>query len=202
MLELMRGGTRIREAIAAHLADTLPDLLERAREEWELEVWELPDVEDYQQYDRNELNVWPAIGINVSSARNFGRVDYEEDTSQVYLTRYSVDMYTWVRTPMDADGNYPAPTYDNTVKLRDDFGVVVRNVLLRTPSLGTDTMQFAEETLVEEYGEVIQSKGNRYVAGIRHTFSVINEESTSIQQTLGDADTIVVDSVSDEFLGG
>ena len=201
-LDLMRGGTIIRQAIANHLQTHMSAMLEQARTDWNLEEWELPDVEDYQQYDRNELDVWPAIGINVLSARNFGRVDYEADTSQIYLTKYDVAVYTWVRTPMNTDGEYPPPTYESTLRLRDDYGAIVRNILLRTPSMGTSTIQFFEESMNEEYGEPLTVKGSRYVCGIRHQFTVQNEESTAINQTVGDADTIVIDSSSNDILGG
>lgn len=202
MLDLMRGATFVRQSIADHIADQLPDLLTQAREVWGLEDWELPDVEDYQQYDRNELNLWPAIGINVTSARNFGRVDYEADTSQVYLTKYNVDVYTWLRSPMNPDGDYVTPTYDRAIKMRDDYAGIIRNIFLRTPSFGTTTLQFYEETLTEEYGEAIQGKGARWVVGVRHNFVVQNEESTAIAQTVGDAETIIVDGISSETLGG
>ena len=201
-LELMRGGTVVRQAISSHLQEHIPALLEQARTEWELEEWQLPDVEDYQQYDRNELDVWPAIGINVMDSRNFGRVDYESDTSQVYLTKYTIAVYTWVRSPMDDNGDYPTPTYENTIRLRDDYAAIIRNVLLRTPSMGTDTIQFFEESMTEEYGEPIQAKGSRWVCGVRHMFTVQNEESTAIQQTLGDAGTIAVDAISSDTLDG
>ena len=48
-LDLMRGGTVIRQAISSHLQAHIPALLEQARTEWELDEWQLPDVEDYQQ---------------------------------------------------------------------------------------------------------------------------------------------------------
>lgn len=194
MTTIMRGATYVREAIAQYLESNIPAIIDRARDDWGLDEYELPYPVSYREYEPYALDRYPLIGINVTSAGNFNRVDYDLTMSEKYLTNYTVRLFTWVRTPLDGAEQTLKPEYNQTIRLRDDMAAIVRAAILLSPSINNLTVLWDEDTLSEEYSEITPVKGDRFVAGVIHNFDLQVDESLS-RNILGDADNISIDPV-------
>lgn len=192
MTEMLRGATAVRTVVADYLKHAIPLVVQQAREEWQLTEYQLPFPLAYDAYEPYALSKWPLLGIVVSQASNFERVDYHSDMSQHYLTRYNVRVFTWVRTPFDENEIPIEPEYSEAIRLRDDLSACVRVALLRTGSLGRpEIVKFDESSLSEEYSETTAVKGERAVSGVVHSFTVQHEEVVPVAP-LGSVGDIVV----------
>ena len=213
-MALIRGATTVRQAVSEYLASAVPTMIAQARTEWELSDDALPVPVLYDAYEPYALDRWPIIGVNVVQAGGFDRRAYGLDMSQRYLSQYTVRVFTWVRTPfvettydstpvVDSNLKYDelvnppettASTYDETLRLRDDMAGCVRGALLSSGSVGhPESIQFDESTLTEEYGEATGVKGDKYVAGVIHSFTIRVDE-TVLAASLGTADDITVEA--------
>lgn len=191
---LLRGATAVRAAVIDYLANTVPGVVDSARTEWEVDEYQLPYPVAYDAYEPYALDRWPLIGVNVVQAEDFNRRSYEEAMSQRYLVQYTVRVFTWVRTPMDENEVPIEPEYSESLRLRDDLAAVVRAALLTSGCLGhPENILFDEGSLAEEYSEATGVKGDRFVAGVVHSFQIRFDESVPLVG-LGSADTISIDS--------
>lgn len=188
---LMRGPTTIREAVAGYLSAVIPGQVAIGREQWGLDEWQLPDPEKVVPYEPYALDHYPQIGVALTTARGFTRVDYDSYANENYMARYQCRVFTFVRSPLDFQGNTIEPSYPQTIRLRDDYAAIVRSALLLTSKLGQDALMWDEATLAEEYSEATPVKGDRFVAGVIHTFDVQVDES-AVRSFIGTADTIQV----------
>ena len=195
MTTIMRGATYVREALAAYLEATLPTIIDRARDDWGKDEYELPYPVSYREYEPYALDRYPLIGINVTSAGNFNRVDYDLTMSEKYLVNYTVRLFTWVRTPTDGAEVTLKPEYNETIRLRDDMAALVRAAILLSPTINNLTVLWDEDTLSEEYSEITPVKGDRFVAGVIHNFDLQVDESLS-RNILGSFDNIILDPVT------
>lgn len=190
---LFRGATSVRAAVVNYLTTSMPETLTQARSTWGVDEYELPAPVAYDAYEPYALDRWPLIGVNVVQAGSFSRLGYEFGMSQSYMARYTVRVFTWVRTPFDELGTPIEPEYSESIRLRDDLAAVVRATLLRSGSLGQpQAIVFDESTLAEEYSEATATKGDRFVSGVVHSFDLRVDETVPIQP-LGEADEIVVE---------
>lgn len=205
-MTLFRGATLVRDAVVAYLSNTVPEIVDQARVDWNLDEYELPYPVGYDAYEPYALDKWPLLGVNVVQADTFVRLDYDDAMSQQYLSKYLVRVFTWVRTPFNSDDTPMEPEYSESIRLRDDLAAVVRASLVRSGSLGQPgALLFDESSLSEEYSEATGVKGDRFVSGVIHSFEVRVDESVPIDG-LGEANTInvtgqTVDETQEELAG-
>lgn len=192
-MPLLRGATAVRQAVIDYLEVTVPEIVDLARNEWELDEYQLPYPVAYDGYEPYALDKWPLLGVNVVQAEEFNRRSYEDAMTQRYLVQYTVRVFTWVRTPMDENDIPIEPEYSESLRLRDDLAAVVRASLLRSGCLGhPNNILFDEGSLSEEYSEATGVKGDRFVAGVIHSFQIRFDESVPLVG-IGSADTITLD---------
>ena len=189
-----RGATRVRRVIASYLETTLPNLIVVARDNWELDKYQLPLPTSYKEVEPYALDHFPSVGVSVTSAGNFNRSDYTSRLEEKYLVTYNVRVFTWVRTPTDSADLTFKPEYAETVRLRDDMAALIRAAFLLSPTLNDPTVLWDEDTLSEEYSEITPVKGDRFVGGVIHDFEIRVDESLS-RNTLGEFDTLIIDDV-------
>ena len=186
---LLRGATAVRQVVAEYLADAMPTVVAMARTEWGLDEHQLPLPVAYDAYEPAALDKWPLVGITIAQAGKFNRVNYWPDMSQQYLTQYTVRVYTWVRTPLDEDEIPIEPEYSEAIRLRDDLAACIRTALLLTGGFGVTGVLWDESSLSEDYSETEPVRGERYVSGVVHTFTMTYDETVTIPQ-IGTADAI------------
>jgi hypothetical protein len=192
-MTLFRGATAVRDAVVLYLSNTVPSMVDQARDDWELNEYQLPYPVGYDAYEPYALDRWPLLGVNVVQAGEFIRLDYDSAMSQRYMSKYLVRVFTWVRTPLVSDDTPMEPEYSQSIRLRDDLAAVVRASLVKSGSLGQPgALLFDEASLTEEYSEATAVKGDRFVSGVIHSFDLRVDESVPIQG-LGQANTITVE---------
>ena len=165
---LPHGVSMMRKHMADHLAEALPPLIDAAREQYELEDWQLPYPLKYNAYDPLSADIYPCVGMFVTNSTAWTRVDINEMAEEVYEARYPVGVFLWVITPVLPDGGYESPQYDAAIRLRDDMTALLRSALLATPSLGSGgAMAVDERTVREDYPDAIKlsTQNDRYAAG-------------------------------------
>jgi hypothetical protein len=190
-MTLGRGATVVRQSIVDYLESTIPTLIVTARDDWDLDEWQLPLPVSYKEVEPYALDKFPSLGVSVTSAGNFNRTDYTMRLEEKYLVTYSVRLFTWVRTPLDSAELPLKPEYEETIRLRDDMAALIRAALLLSPTLNEAVVMWDEDTLSEEYSEATPVKGDRFVAGVIHDFDIQIDESLH-RAILGEADTIEV----------
>lgn len=190
-MTLFRGATAVRSAVIEHLEDTVPGVVDEARTAWELDEFELPYPVAYDAYEPYALDKWPLVGVNVVQSDNFSRVDWTIGGGPRFLARYSIRVFTWVRTPMDENDTPIEPEYSESIRLRDDLAAVTRASILRSGHLGRPGQIMMDEgSLTEEYSEATGVRGDRFVAGVVHSFEIRFDESVP-SPILSEPDTIL-----------
>lgn len=193
-MPLFRGATQVRDVVIQYLQTTVPEIIDQARTDWEVDEYQLPYPVGYDAYEPYALDKWPLIGVNVVQSTDFNRIDYMDDMGQRYLSNYTIRVFTWVRTPMDMNDTPLEPGYSEAIRTRDDLAACVRAALVRSGSLGQPgAVIFDETSLTEEYSEATGVKGDRFVAGVVHSFTARFDESVPIV-SIGEADTISIES--------
>ena len=191
-MPLFRGATAVRSAVITYLSNTVPAMVAKARTDWTLTAAQLPVPVGYDAYEPYALDQWPLVGVNVVQSGDFIRLDYDDAMSQRYLSKYTVRVFTWVRTPYGADGNPMQPEYSESIRLRDDLAAVIRACLVKSGSLGQpNAILFDESSLSEEYSEATGVKGDRFVSGVIHSFEIRVDESVPILG-IASANTITI----------
>ena len=196
MTTLYRGATVVRSAVVTYLETVVPEIIDQARTDWEVDEFHLPYPVKYDAYEPYALDRWPLLGVNVTQAGTFNRLHYDDAMSQQYMAEYGIRVFTWVRTPMDENDIPIEPEYSQFIRLRDDLAACVRAALLRSGSLGQPgAILFDESSLTEEYSEATGVRGDRYVAGVIHSFSIRVDETVPLTG-LGEAETVNIEGDS------
>jgi hypothetical protein len=193
--EVMRGATRARAYIEAHLRSSMPPLIIEARSQWNIPDWKLPLPAVYDAYDPLTASVYPIIGSLVSRTSGWRRNDYNEHGEEVYEATYAMRVFVWTITAVDPQGVWESPEYDSAMRMRDDLLGITRSAILSTPSLGMKGIARVNEgTLTEDYLDAIKlSKENsRWAAGGTLSFDMQVVESNFLP-IIGEADTVSVD---------
>jgi hypothetical protein len=178
--------------VVAYLRATVPSIIDQARADWGLDGQQLPYPEGYEAYEPYALDKWPLLGVNVTNAGLFRRQSYEDVTAQEYMSQYSIQVFTWVRTPTDSTGSPIEPEYSEALRVRDDLAACVRAALLKSGSLGQPgAILFDESSMSENYSEATAVKGERFVAGVVHAFDIRFDESVPLVG-IGTADIISI----------
>lgn len=196
MTTLYRGATVVRSAIVQYLETVVPSKVDQARADWGVDEYELPYPVKYDAYEPYALDQWPLLGVAVSQADNFNRLHYDPAMSNQYMAQYTIRVFTWVRTPMDENEVPIEPEYSESIRLRDDLAACVRAAILQSGCFDQpDSILFDESSLTEEYSEATGIRGDRFVAGVVHSFQLRIDESIPLVG-LGDADSISIETQS------
>lgn len=188
---MMRGPYIIRRAICDYLEAKMPAQIAQARADWGLDDVMLPDPVAIVPYERYELAQHPTIAVVLTNAKNFARVAYDDYANEQYEAVYQCRIFTWVKTPEDTTQVSVDNSYQETLRLRDDYAAVVRSLLLLSSSLGQPAIIWDETSLSEEYSDATVVKGDRWVAGVTHTFEVQVDES-AVRSMIGTADDLTI----------
>jgi len=196
-----RGARTVRDQLATYLTAAFPPMIELVLDSWDIPAEEqgryvVPAAID--NYEAQILDKWPYVAINVGTARNPRQVDHEPGGAPRYRWTYACRLILWVR----CDG------YQDTQKLRDDYGAMMRALLMAKPSLRvnagtwpatqqpkTADFRVDPETMSEDYSDATPAKGDRWLAAAGCSFDLIREEglwsapvgtadSTSVTATL------------------
>lgn len=187
-----RGATDIRLNIASYLAEQVPLLLDRARIAWGVSEDKLPVPVTFTPYEPTGLDTYPMIGVSINRSGNYIRNDLDGAGTPQYRSNWSVNVFLWVRTPMNADGTWAQPEYTEAIRARDDLSAVVKFALLRDVSLGSPRMELQEGTLSESYSDATKVGGDRWIAACTWNFDLSLDEG-GVADNLGIYDPAVVD---------
>ena len=192
---LMRGPKTVRDALSTFLSTAVPAQIAIARAQWNLDERSLPEPSRYDAYEPYALDEYPLMGIVITNASNFRLNDIDAYAQRQYRATYAVRLFTWVRTPLDYDGDNldenGAASHATTLRLRDDLSACVRAALLGTSSLGSDYLMWDEGSLSEEYSDATGIKGDRFIAGVTHIFNVQVDESLYLPPIGMDNETLI-----------
>lgn len=178
----MRGATFVRAQIASYMEQQLPGQIALYREVYGLDEYQLPVPVKYDAYEPYALDRFPLMGVVIDNASSFALSEQHPHGMRFYRPNYSVQLFTWVRTPTDSTEKNYTPEYDQTARLRDDMAAVVRAVLLHTASFGNEKLFWNESSLQERYSDTTAVKGDRFVAGVTHSFTVKVDEALDVTQ--------------------
>lgn len=148
--------------ITSYLEWDLPQRLIEYRNRWQLDDERLPDPQKYLSYEPVGLDAWPTIITVQISTSSFDRFEYTRAFDPVYRCRYQMRTFVWTRD-VEPGG---------VTESRDRLTAVVRASLLDRPAMtkGPYDNEFHdisldEGTLREEFSDITQVKGDRFIAG-------------------------------------
>jgi hypothetical protein len=179
--KIARGATDLRTVVSTFLADATPALITKAREDWEVENWQLPFLTSFDTYEPNEVtnDQFPFCGAFVVRNPRTTRFSQDHQAQNKYRTSYQVRVLVWARSCLKPDDTWEEPEYNSAIRLRDDLVAIVRQALLSTPSMGTEGDDdvphcvLNDETMIVDYFDLKLSKGNtRWAAGASINFTV------------------------------
>jgi hypothetical protein len=192
---LPHGVSAMRAKVVEHLQLVMPPLCDAARTQFNMDPHMMPYPKKYDAYDPNSADVYPTIGLFTSGSTRWTRVDINPAAEEVYEARFQTGIFLWVLTPEKPTGGYETPTYDQTIRLRDDMLALLRSALLSAPSFGSGGgFALDEATVRETYPDAIDlSKQNdRWAAGGMINCEIRVQES-NFALPLGVANDVVVE---------
>lgn len=161
----MRGPSGVRLGVCEFLRAVLPGHLEGCRVAWGLSEKQLPTPASFPEdprrdayYDREPraIDRWPLVAV--TSGRMTQRAtDFSAEGDAIYRSTYPIRVYSWMR----------AAGFDETQRMRDDFGTAIRIAFLAHINLADMSGRFAvvPSTVVLDFSDVAPVKGDRFVAG-------------------------------------
>lgn len=164
---LMRGFTALRQHISGYLANTLPDLIDVAREQWgDVDEYNLPYPKKYDWYDITLVNEYPAIGLVPGNDSDPRRIDITDQGARETSTRYSLRLFIVAASPLGPDGKHVGEPKQAVLQLRDDLTRLVHAALLESPNMGRSDIELIQESLTSDYLEPIKinNQTTRWVA--------------------------------------
>lgn len=193
-MALMRGATLVRKGIAEYLKSELPKQRAYALGQWDLDEFTLPEISRIADYPLRDIQHADTLTVSVGLGRanNFVRNDYSDRAEEQYEVRYGVRLYVALTTPDGPDGMTPDRAMAYTTTCRDDTIALIRSLLLSRPSLGQpDAFSMNENTLTEDYSDIISLKGGRFSAAGFLAFDLTVDES-QYRPILGTAEEITI----------
>lgn len=169
----MRGATRAKHLVADFLRNELPAHLDALRVEYDLGPDALKPPARYKANPTQALDEWPMVALDAVRVPRIRRREHTTPDTVVYDVTYALRVFLWVNEE----------EWDNAITARDDLSGAVRRLLLdrQTLKIPGDVARVREETLVEEYSDVTQVKGNRFVTGSYIGFDLELEETLTRQ---------------------
>jgi hypothetical protein len=190
---LSRGPGLLRGWLLTYLSTQVPALIVRARSDWSVDAFALPDVQTFNTYDLPEAGQFPAIGAYFQNEVHFERRDYSDRMEEEYWVRHQGNVAVWVQTPYtDADGHLPQAARQECLRLRDDLTELTKQALLLTPSINQPDDCWLEETAIAVNKlEPFQAKSNSPVWLAGAIIPVVyNMRSELVRAAAGSANTI------------
>ena len=172
----VEGPWSAKSLVTSYLEWDLPQRLNEYRNKWQLDDERLPDPAKYLAYEPVGLDHWPTIITIQMSTTSIMREDYTDALDPIYRCTYQMRTYVWVRD-VEPQG---------VTESRDRLTAVVRAALLDRPSMSTGPysneyldVSLDEGTLREEFSDITQVKGDRFIAGAYLSYSFgLNEPVT------------------------
>ena len=191
MATTSRGVGAVKRKVSAFLEAQLPNYLAGLRQTWGVTTAEIPDIVEFNHNPPRALDVWPMVAVSATGMPGLGRTEYVPDptsggiTEVHYSTRYDLRVFVWVRE----EG------WDRVIDVRDDLTAAVRTLLVDRPTFGdpAEVILLDESTVVEEYSDVQQVKGERFVAG-----SIIGFEA-DVHEIVGRVATVINDDGDEQL---
>lgn len=169
--ETMYGPQFAKNFVNEYLKLEIPKRLIKYRNHWGVSNEEMPDPEEYLDYEPATMDKWPTIITVSMSARNFSRVGYMYYGDPEYLISYNMRTYVWARTEGER----------SVTVMRDRLIVAVRSALMDHPCMKRldpeREARIEESSMSEEYSEITLLKGDRYLAGAYVGYELKIEEA-------------------------
>lgn len=176
--------------VTTYLEWDLPQRLTEYRNRWQLDDERLPNPAKYLAYEPIGLDAWPTIITVQMSTLGMDRHDYTGGRDPIYRCRYQMRTFVWT-CDVEPGG---------VTESRDRLTAVVRAALLDRPcmTVGPYNNDFAdvsldEGTLREEYSDITQVKGDRFIAGAYLAYEFgLNEPVT--RRTISNVSSIEIEA--------
>lgn len=157
--EGMYGPQFAKDFVNDYLRTEIPKRLIKYRNHWGVSNSDVPDPEDFIDYEPMAMDRWPLIITVALAARSFTRVGHMRYGDPEYSVTYNMRTYVWARTEGERA----------TTLMRDRLIVVVRSALMDHPCLKRNNPKreavIEESTITEEYSELTLLKGDRFLGG-------------------------------------
>lgn len=152
MTTMLEGDPLLRRRLSTYLQNTMPGLIDIARQQWNLTEEQLPYPVRYDAADPYYLGDYPVVGMYVTSDRDHVHRDIDSSSQREYWSLYSCRLFVAVITPKDSEGEYISTNcLEETVSLRGHMKAVLMNALLASPSLGGYDVEVLEESIATDY---------------------------------------------------
>lgn len=197
------GGPRgCRDQVAAALAFEMPRKIELARQAWSVTPEELPDIEQVVsgEVPDNTLtsiaNTWLVVVVPKTRKRTW--VAFDEKGFGVYLVRYAVQIFVWIKTA----------NWALALNARDDTADLINQALVEWPNLtpgrhGDSGYRVVEGTIQVDGGSPLRlnQQGGRLWTGSLLSMDVDVQESTAATSTRGPVGTVESVETTAEVVG-
>lgn len=164
---MITGAARARRLLRDHLRDRVPAKIDALAHAMEVE---LPPVGEWHHrwVPHEHVNAWPAVMVTSRTARNLGRVDYE-DGDPTHRFQWTMRIWVWVR----GDG------YDETADRVELTTASVVDALLSWPRLADGA--HVEDEMSVSFSEIERDSEDRAsIAGAWIEALVTMTETTTI----------------------
>lgn len=192
---LMRGAKLVRKGIADYLRVAVPEQRLYALGQWHFDRMTLPPIDRIEDYPITDIRHADTVtlSVGIGRANNFTRLGYTDRMEEEYEVRYTARVYVAITTPDGSDGTTPDDPYAYAVECRDDMVGLVRSAILTRPTLGNPAFNVNENSLSEDYSEVVGLKGGRFSSAGYLSFDLSFDES-QYRPILGTADRVVIET--------
>lgn len=157
--EGMYGPQFAKDFVNDYLRVEIPKRLIKYRNHWGVSNADIPDPEDFIDYEPMAMDRWPLVITVALAARSFTRVGHMRYGDPEYSVTYNMRTYVWARTEGERA----------TTIMRDRLIVVVRSALMDHPCLKRNNPKreavIEESSITEEYSELTLLKGDRFLGG-------------------------------------
>lgn len=149
----LRGASAVRYGIAKHIRDNYESVRNRCLNAWKMPGSELPPIGVFSPFDNVQItnNDKPLLGVDAVSSNQYVVSDHNEFGSEEFRPTYSMRITIWLYSQNDETGNPLDGARTLVTRQRDDQLAILKTILLREPSLGTDILLFKARSLSETY---------------------------------------------------
>lgn len=160
----MRGSSRLRSMLADYLSTRMPQSIDNVREQYGFDEFTLPYPKKYDAGNPIDADVYPYVGAYITGSDQMRRTGNIVGAAVEYDTTYEVTLFVAARTALlgvDEAGldKWEKPGRESAMRVRDDLTVIMRELLLTSPSLGTagteKRLLVNEDSLRESYPEPV-----------------------------------------------
>lgn len=185
----MQGAYNAKNFVNDYLREDIPSRILKYRNAWNLDDENLPEPLKYLVYEPVAIDRWPTLITVAVSMNGLSRSDMTATADPLYFVEYSMRTYVWVK---DDDS-------EQCTAKRDRLTTVVRSAILDDPCLDLYAQPnhlqayIDESTLVEEYSDLTQLKGERMMAGSYLGYTLRLTEVVSASNISDSADSIATE---------